>query len=285
MTVSSAQGGMTAAASHPAHVSTKDHKAQPKPGQRWGSAAGQPHEAGRPGNRVVPQSLRGRYPLRAPAAAPKPRPNPAKVVAPPAPRPRGYDAARSRELTDRRDAHRRTFANPDGTLTTEYSTDAVNYRTPDGGWASVDTDLVPVAGGWRNAADATELRLASRADAAELVRLSFGGGQVIGYGLLGAAAVEGTVRGDTATYRGVLPQTDLELVSASGGVKETLVLHSPAAPRSYVFPLRLAGLTASLRAGRILLTGADGKDRAVIPAGFMADSAATPSISRGVTYR
>ena len=69
-------------------------------------------------------------------------------------------------------------------------------------------------------------------------------GQTIGYGLDGAADVTAVVDGSTATYPEILPDADLELETLDDGLKETLVLNSAEAANSWLFPLRLGGLTA-----------------------------------------
>jgi RHS repeat-associated protein len=259
------------------------HVAAQKPGQRWGSAAGQDHLAGRPGNRTVPRSQRGQYPLRRLDAKPQQARNVATVAPAPAPAAHGFDRASSREVAAARDAHRRVYDNADGTQTTEFAASPINYRRPDGSWAPIDPRLSAVDGGWRNAADAVDLRLAGRADAASLVRLAVDRGHVVSFGLAGAAPVAGHVDGDEVTYSQVLPDVDLRLVAQPGGVKETLVLGSAGAPRSYVFPLRLTGLTARLADRGVELTDAGGVVRAMIPAGFMVDSAGVTS--GGVSYQ
>ncbi|WP_158819181.1 hypothetical protein [Streptomyces sp. NRRL S-623] len=106
------------------------------PDQRWGSADGLGHFAGGPANTRPPTSLRATYPIGAPKAAARPSgpPNTAEVSAPPAPRVTGFDAATSTEVVAERDALSRTFANQDGTRTTEISTTPVNYRDEKGGW-------------------------------------------------------------------------------------------------------------------------------------------------------
>ncbi|WFE23820.1 hypothetical protein O7621_11420 [Solwaraspora sp. WMMD937] len=74
-----------------------------------------------------------------------------------------------------------------------------------------------------------------------LVELPLPGGGVLGWSLAGAAAVTPVVDGATATYRQVLPGTDLELVARPDGVKETLILASPQAGSAWVFPLAMQG--------------------------------------------
>jgi RHS repeat-associated protein len=258
------------------------HPAQPAPGQRWGDARGIDGPAGVSPNRTLPASLRGQYPLHTGQAQPL---NTAEVTQRAPASVRGFDASTSQELPDRRGEYERTFANADGTLTTELSTTKINYQRPDGGWAPVDATLVPAPSGWRTAADSVDTRLAQRADAAELARLELDSEHAVAFGLSGAAAVAGRANGSTVTYQGVAPHTDLELETRGGGLKETLVLHSAQAPREYVFPLRLKGLTATVVDGEVRLTDAAGQQRAVIPPGFMADAKAQPDVSTAVSYR
>jgi RHS repeat-associated protein len=261
--------------------------AGPAPDQRWDSAAGRTHLVGAPGNRVVPGSVRGLYPLTRLDVRPKAR-NTAAVAPPPASRARGFDRASSREVPGGRGAFERVFRNADGTHTTEFSPTPVNYRRPDGGWAPIDTRLIPAeGGGWRNAADAVDLRLAPRADSPELVRLALDGDHVVGYGLVGAAAVPGRAESGAVVYPGVLPSVDLRLEARAGGSKDTLVLRSADAPHDFVFPLRLSGLSARLVGGQVLLSDTAGTTRAVIPPGYLVDSGSAvsgPATSTGVRY-
>ena len=267
-----------------------EHRAQPAPRQAWGSAAGRSHLEGTPRRRSDVKTLRAQYPLRPAAAAPKPKPNQAKVTTAPA-RPARFDPKAGRLLPQRHGAYDRTYANPDGNLTTEVSSEPVNYRRPDGSWSPIDTRLVRDGGatpGWRNGADAVATRLAPRADAPELARLTLDADHVVAFGLAGAGGVAGRASGDTVSYAEALQDVDLRLETVGGGLKEVLVLRSPKAPRSFVFPLRLTGLTAAVRDGQVVLTDAAGQRRAVIPPGFMTDSsaaAAGPATSTGVAYR
>jgi RHS repeat-associated protein len=211
------------------------------------------------------------------------------VAAPPATEVRGFDQADSRELPDARDAFERTYANADGTETTEFSATPVNYRTAEGNWAPIDPRLAtnePGDGaGWHNTADSVQVRIAPRADAPELVRLVLPGGNAVSYRLAGAAPATGTADGATVTYPGARPSVDLRLEARAGGVKETLVLRSADAAHSFVFPLRLQGLTPTLVDGQVVLTDSAGTRRAVFPAGNMVDSAAQPAVSTAVTYQ
>ncbi|WJK42519.1 RHS repeat-associated core domain-containing protein [Solwaraspora sp. WMMA2056] len=281
----------------------RPHVAADKPDQRWGSAASGSHLTRPAVNRNLPQSYRGQYPLHQFDGVAEPGRNEARVVDPPTVETPGFDPATSRERAVDRGRHQRVFDNADGTRTTEFAAEPVNYELPGGGWAPIDTDLVAagadVGGGWRNAADAVDLRLAPQADAADLVRLTLDGQHSIEYGVADAAEVAGThsVAAETAggtqataavTYPGALPHVDVRLEARPGGVKETLVLHSADAAHTYRFPLRLRGLTARLVDGEVRFVDGSGVVRAVVPPGYMSDAgtgAQGPATSTGVRYR
>ncbi|MFE1925258.1 polymorphic toxin-type HINT domain-containing protein [Streptomyces asoensis] len=253
------------------------------PGQRWGSAEGLGHLAAGRRNDAAPRSLRATYPLKSPPAArPAVRKNTVEVGTPAPARVKGFDRATSKEIVSERDADSRTYANEDGTRTSEISTDPVNYRDRKGTWQPIDSGLVERDGGWANTADSVDLRLAGRADADQVASVTLPSGESFGYGLSGAAPVAGAADGARVAYPQVFPGTDLWLDSQAGGVKETLVLKSATAPHSFVFPLRLRGLTAEADGGSILLTDARGRTRAVVPAGFMEDT--DHAVSHAVTY-
>ncbi|MEU6076712.1 polymorphic toxin-type HINT domain-containing protein [Micromonospora sp. NPDC047074] len=256
------------------------------PRQRWDGVPAGGEQSRQHTNRKIPASQRSRYPQHALPQQPTVPANKASVQQPPAEPARGYQPATSAELAQERDAFRQVYANADGTQTTVFSTAAVNYRTAGGGWAPIDPKLTAdAASGWRNTADAVQVRLAARADAPAVARFALSEGQAVSYGLAGAASVPGQADGALVTYRGVLPGVDLELESRPGALKETLVLHSPNAPRVYDFPLRLEGLTAAVRDGSVELSDAAGTVRAVFPPGYVVDAAPVPVTSTAVSYQ
>ncbi|TXS55518.1 DNRLRE domain-containing protein [Streptomyces sp. t39] len=253
------------------------------PGQRWGSAEGLGHTAGGRANTTAPRSLRARYPLAQPGTArPAAARNTVEVSRAPAPAVTGFDRGTSREIVAERDARSRTWANADGTRTSEVSTTPVHYRDGKGDWLPIDASLTGAGDGWANRADSMDLRIAGRADAAALVSVALPSGGSFGWSLDGAAPADGTARGARVSYRDVLPGTDLWLDSLAGGVKETLVLTSADAPAVYDFPLVLDGLTARTENGAVVLRDAGGRIRAVVPAGFMEDAAG--GVSHAVGY-
>ncbi|SDI48314.1 intein N-terminal splicing region/RHS repeat-associated core domain-containing protein [Actinokineospora alba] len=262
------------------------------PKQRWGSAEGNPHEAGGDGlNYGKPVSERSKYVQPELKSNESPR-NTAKIMSAAA-RPTGFDAKRSVEIPDLRGQYERVFHNADGTETTEFSHQPLNFRQPDGRWQPIDPKLTAdptAAETWSNTADSVQTKIAASSAAQQLVRLNLDAEHQIAYGLAGGRAVRGQVDGTTVIYPGVVDRADLKIESRPGGVKEVLVLHDAQAPRRWVFPLHLKGLTAKLVDGRIAMLDVAGKERAQIPPGFMTDSAqatetSSAATSFGVTYR
>lgn len=260
------------------------------PQQQWAGVKGSGDASGGSGgqkkvNRVIPASQRSRYPQHELTEDPVAPANVASVATAPAVKAQGYQAATSQELSDRREAYQQVYANADGTQTTVFSTAPVNYRTASGAWAPIDSRLSGDAvSGWRNNADEVRIGFAGRADARALAAFTVPGGQSVAYGLSGAAAVSGAAEGSQVTYRNVLPGIDLELQSLPGELKETLVLRTPNAAGSYDFPLRLDGLSASVRDGAVVLADSGGTVRAVIPPGYVVDAAGRAAPSAAVRY-
>ena len=146
------------------------------------------------------------------------------------------------------------------------------------------------AGGWTEQAEAEAESFAADADARDLVSFPVGGGHTVSFGIAGAAAVQGTASGSTVDYAGVRPDATVSFTAGTGLVKEDIVLSSPVAPATWVFPLDLTGLHAQLGAGgNVEFADAAGKVLAYVPHGFMTDSDINPhsgngATSSGVTY-
>lgn len=226
----------------------------------------------------------------------------------------GFDSRTSTRLAARSSARSDVFANADGSYTKRTYNRPVNYRAADGTWQKIDSNLarrpdgrlhvkanrldVSVAGGATTAdADATagarsarEAAVAADTPPSDLAQLTLPTGESVGYQLQGGNVTTPVVDGATARYQDILPHTDLELTAFDAGVKETLVLHSPDAASSWVFPLQLNGLTPQLTAqGSVELLDAGGTAVAWFPHGFMQDSkvdpkSGAPAESNNVTY-
>jgi RHS repeat-associated protein len=152
------------------------------------------------------------------------------------------------------------YKNADGSYTRKVFASPVNYRTASGKWAPISESLVPGTGGrWQEKANSVGASFAD-ASSQELATLtSSGGAQSVSFSLAGAASVKGATDGSSVTYRGVMPGTDVTETATGAGISESLTLHSADAGTSWLFPLKLTGLTASLRGGSVDLTDGAGK--------------------------
>ncbi|MFJ7159803.1 LamG-like jellyroll fold domain-containing protein [Streptomyces sp. NPDC101118] len=281
-----------------------------RPGQGWGSAAGRGHRAPAGATDADTPGGRGRA-LTAPGELPADGGTPPQRLAPP-PKParvpftktaapkrlhhKGFDTKASTELPEKRTARERTFRNTDGTYTTRFYNEPVNFRGRDGKWEQIDTRLAkpaaePAGTSWEARSTEDKVRFAAYADAPALVHLGVGDTASIGYAIDGAAPSRGRVEGSVITYPDVRRATDVELIAGSDSVKETLVLKDRTAPTEWRFPLSLTGLTAKADGhGGIAFTDRTGKQQASMPPGWMEDSARAKNsdegvISSGVTYR
>ncbi|MGW0608304.1 LamG-like jellyroll fold domain-containing protein [Streptomyces sp. NPDC002640] len=286
------------------------------PEQRWGEADGLRHlvsgaatSAAAGGGRASALSGKGQVPAAGDAGRVKldvspdlPGPGPLKKAdVPGATAPAGFDEKRSKEVPGERSKRSSTYLNADGTFTTRFFTEPVNYRDTKGNWRRIDTTLVPqeasglqtmsaVGEGWETKETASPIEFATTADAESIVRMTLGDGLSIAYGVENAGPSVGEVAGSVVTYRGVIGDADLEFVAGSSSVKETIVLHEANAPTEWRYPLNLKGLTARVdEHGVVVFEDTDGQVRAWMPAGWMQDSnhaenANEGEISTGVTY-
>ncbi|MBW3669387.1 MAG: hypothetical protein KY443_09275, partial [Actinobacteria bacterium] len=190
------------------------------------------------------------------------------------------------ELVGLRTATTKTFATatPGKYRTKAFST-PVHFKNDFGLWDEIDTTLVPSVEPARfvTAGNSAILDVAADPTSPELVRYRLDDEHSIGFRLAGARPGAPAVpAGPKVTYGGILPHVDLRLTTTNQGVKEELVLASPAAADRFVFPLALDGLTASVNeAGEVVYRDADGRERAVTPNGFMEDADVDPHTDSG----
>lgn len=183
------------------------------------------------------------------------------------------DLATEDEVVAKRTERSKTYANGDGTFTTESSMAPLHVEHR-GGWTEIDVELHESADGdIQNGMASVDISLADDGSSDELAVVGLDGGTSVAFGLEGAAAVEPEIDGAVATYEEILPGVDLELESVPGGLKETAVLASVDAPSELTFPLDLEGLTAELeQTGGVVLRDGAGEVVTAIPPGFMIDS-------------
>ena len=213
----------------------------------------------------------------------------------------GFDPGTSTKLTGRSDAHSDLYQNTDGTLTRRVYSGAVNYQAADKSWKPINTALVRGSDGrLRVAANSVQVSFTGKGSAMandpngaavpDLATLTLPTGESVGYGLDGAAAVTPTMTGADAVYPGILASTDLVLTTVETGFKDTLILKSPDAPSTWIYQLKLTGLTAQVDDdGSVGLYNTAGARVAWFPQGGMVDSNVDPYSgdgvhSAGVTY-
>lgn len=197
----------------------------------------------------------------------------------PSPPVKGFDSATSREVPEKRRADTRVFANADGTFTADIHSRPIHFRDETGKWEDIDPALrLTPTGRAQNASGPLKVDLAPRADDALLAKMVTETGHVFGYGLAGATQAPMSINGSEAVYRDALPHVDVRLTVRDNGVKEDLVLKSRSAPRRFVFPLTLDGLSASLDSANnsVALSDAEGNVALRIPPGWMEDSNYNP---------
>ena len=253
----------------------RTQQAEPGPAQRnRGDARGKDHTIEGKGNSHVPRSFRSYFPQAGGRAR-----NVASVEEAPATAPRGYQPGKSTEVTSRRTPTSTVYENPDGTETTAISSGPVRYQDDAGTWREIDPAFADDgAGAFRSEGGGTDIAVGD----GDLATVTVEAGHSVGWRLIGGRSVRPTVDDDVATYRGVARATDLEIEAQAAAAKETIVLRTRRAPRSFDFRLDLDGLTARLQDGQVLLSDAEGMVHATIPAGYMVD--AEGATSDKVTY-
>lgn len=263
------EGGTAAGKSHSA--STDATSAKGGKGHKPGKAKGELDAFGRETESVTPENT-------GPAAAGNAK---------------SFNAKTSKRNAKKSTATTDFYVNADGSTTVRHHSARSNFKAADGTWTPIDTDVQESADGrLEEQANSLGVDFAGRADDDALAGIDFGSGRTLSYGLTGAGKVEAQVDADSnVTYAGVLADTDLVLSPLAEGFKERIVLNSPQAASSWVFPLDLKGLTPGITGdGDVEFKDAAGKVVATVPHGFMEDSKVDPvsgerTMSRAVSYQ
>jgi len=189
---------------------------------------------------------------------------------------------RVRELTSKRGEYTRVFQLSDGRLQAVLSGTPVSYRDSAGRWQPIDTTVSRATRpGFSYANQTNTFRSFFGAAAARLVRFEAPGGGWLSIGLNGARTARPQVSGDTVSYPGIVPGTDLSYRVTPTSLKERITLTSPAAASTLSFTITVGGgLVPSQRRGGSLVFSRDGAGGApvlILPKPFMAD--ARPDVS------
>ncbi|WP_156753515.1 polymorphic toxin-type HINT domain-containing protein [Actinokineospora pegani] len=267
------------------------------PQQRAGHAAGRSHEspAGE-GQSSDPAPVSRPEAVGAPPMAPDPVVPGSGLaegsIAKSTPVSNTPDMAKAVEDTGKRTAQTTEFAHPDGSRTlrtyssTRYAPDAKGKLEP------ADTTLRRTADGRIAPKLGSGASFADKGDKSGLLVLDVPGGRVE-MALVGAKPVSIDVPdlaakgvGDgKASFREIREHSDLALTAATWGIKEDIVLKSPQAPKVWDFAISTTGgLKPELdkATGAVFFLNPKGERTAVIPPGFMVDSAIDPRSGEGV---
>jgi hypothetical protein len=150
-----------------------------------------------------------------------------------------------REIPEKRAQYSTTYLLNNGAFRTVSYQAPVNFRDQSGAWRAIDASLVPVGGlgVYATVSAPVKVALADEAPGHKPVTVE-SGEYAVTMDLVGYAEDEKLILGDCAFYSGVAPDTSLTYTATGDGLKETLTLASPAAPRVFRYQLSHAGLTA-----------------------------------------
>jgi RHS repeat-associated protein len=138
--------------------------------------------------------------------------------------------------------------------------------------------------GWTEQSVPDPATFAPVASAQDLVSLPLDGSHVVAFGVAGAVPVAGEATGSTVSYPDAAPDSTISYTAGDGSVKEQIVLDSPSAPTTWVFPLDLTGLHALIGPGGIVeFVDSSGRIDAYVPRGTMTDSNIDPHSGDGAT--
>ncbi|BAU83409.1 YD repeat-containing protein [Streptomyces laurentii] len=186
-----------------------------------------------------------------------------------------------------------TWANKDGSLTTELAAGPVRFKDElSGDWRDVDVELAELGDGsvaakahplglrlaGKSGTPARSLKAAQSEPATDLVTLGQGDGAITlqWRGGLPAPAIDGT----RATYENAVPGADVVVESTRMGFEQFVeVKEKPGKDGfSYTLPLRTKGLKAEQQPdGSVLFTDKKSKKTAVMPAPVMWDATVDPA--------
>lgn len=132
-----------------------------------------------------------------------------------------------------------TWANPDGTMTTDVASGPIRIKE-NGYWRRIDTDLVESGSRLEPKSAVADVQLSD--GGTEAFAQVGHGGKVFGLDWSGSLPAP-TVDGDTAVYRSVIPNGDLHVTALPHGFSDSLILRErPSEPLELRLPVTLEGM-------------------------------------------
>jgi hypothetical protein len=188
------------------------------------------------------------------------------------------------EVLSGRTVYDHVFANPDGSFYTVESVVPSSVRRPDGSWVSIDTTLIPSAGGWSPRAALATMTLSNGGTGPFITYQS--GGATLSLSWPWGALPAPVVSGSKARFPGVLPGVDLWVVVTSTGFRPVLqVANATAAanPALRSIPYQVGGTVhgVMLSDGRARFADAQDNTVAVTDPAAMWDSTVDTAAGEG----
>ncbi|MFI8083478.1 ricin-type beta-trefoil lectin domain protein [Kitasatospora sp. NPDC086009] len=182
-----------------------------------------------------------------------------------------------------------TSANPDGTLTTDSSPVAERVRNNDGTWRAIDATLRTASDGTLTPAAVPSALTFSGGGKGPMATMTTSDGKKLAF-KAPFDLPKPQLDGDSALYRSVLPDVDLQLsATAAGGWRQVLIVRTVTAaadPRVKQLHLDVSGDGLMVKAdthGNLTAEDAEGKVRFTAPVPVMWDSAAAPAAAQPTT--
>ncbi|MGQ0631256.1 MAG: DNRLRE domain-containing protein [Sporichthyaceae bacterium] len=188
------------------------------------------------------------------------------------------------EVVSARTEYETTFANPDGTWTTDAYSGRIRVRE-DGVLREIDLTMVKHADGTvgpRRHPHGLRLTRKTTGGVDDVVTVTAKGGRGVSLGW-GKALPEPVLDGERAIYRGITAGVDMVIEARRSGFEQTFVIAEvPTAPLSWSVPLRTTGVDARVAAdGSVVFTDSTGKGKGEevyrIPAGVAWDAVVDPN--------
>ena len=197
------------------------------------------------------------------------------------------------EIAAARTEYSQTFANPDGTRTTQLFTSPEFWRTAASEpWQPVQLGFAPSGAPDRfeSSRAPVSVRVEPAAADRDFVTVA-SGGYTIGFGVPGAGAAAATagrrsvvpvVDGPAADYPDILPGTDLRVIANADGAKSFFIWRSTPKDPSVAYVVDAPGLTLTSQAdGSISLLDPEGVLVARIPRPYAVDSTPSDQVGSG----
>ena len=174
----------------------------------------------------------------------------------------GGEPTRSRgtatERLDLRSPNAKVFQFADGSGYAQVYSVPIHFRSNDGSWQPINTQLTPLSGGgWATKASDVAVRFQARSVQRTRTQLSAPhtplvsitqDSRTLQFEPLDASSSTAQVAGSEITYPNIYEDVDLQYETAPGMVKEALVLHKLPAQQSFRFVMRVTGVTPHLDA-------------------------------------